>query len=41
MKDSGETADDMRSDLAAGAGGETVEVHEYELVHAHLARSAA
>lgn len=31
-----EAADDIRRQLEAASGGETVEVHEYDLVHAHL-----
>ena len=36
MEASRSSADDMRARAARDSGGEIVEVHEYELVHAHL-----
>lgn len=36
MEDSRAAADDMRSRLAADAGGDIVDVHEFDLAYAHL-----
>jgi hypothetical protein len=36
MEASRSAAEDMRSRAASDAGGEIVDVHEYELAYAHL-----
>jgi hypothetical protein len=36
MEASRSTADNLRSRTASEAGGEIVDVHEYELAYAHL-----